>query len=155
MHLHEVILAADYRMVQGRDWIWDFLGRDCREVMFESYGPPNHDESYPVSAVFHCGTAAVMMLTVERGHTSTADRWMDPGCRESYLEACRLGGHEPWAEPGIRWVHDEAEIIAGVRQALHPERRPSDDDVSYLYEGGDAQMLTEIVDAPGDVRVNG
>lgn len=156
MHINDINAAADYRMVQGRDWIWDFLGRDCREVMFESYGPPRHDESYPVSAVFHCGSGDLRMLTVEHGPELPAHRWIAPSCVDAYLEACELGGYVPWAEIGITWVGDIHEIVSMIRPALHPDRRPSDDDLSYLYEAGDVQMMTEMVDGPpGDVRVNG
>ena len=148
MHIHDILKTADYRMAQGRDWIWDFLGRDCREIMFESYGPPAADEHFPVSAVFHCATGEVRMLTVEYGDAKPALRWMHPDVHDAYVHACGLADQEPWKEPFMTWISDPLEIMREIRPALHPDRRASDDDLSYMYESKDVQMLTEMDHLP-------
>lgn len=135
MHIHQVMTAAHYRMVEGRDWLWDFLGRDCREILFESWGLHESDEHYPVSAVFNCASGEVRQLTVETG--DRAWRWMHPTAHAGYVLACRDLGEQPWAEPGIEWINDPAVMIEKIAAALHPERRPDDADESYRWEGGD------------------
>lgn len=154
MHIHDIMKAADYRMVQGRDWLWDFLGKDCREVIFESYGLHEINEHYPVSAVFHCASGEVRMLTVERGITEPALRWMAPRVHDAYMDSCAQTGQEPWQEPGITWLTDPADILSEILPALHPERRPDDNDNSYLYESNDMQMITEVEEPTSDIRIN-
>lgn len=148
MHIQHILTAADHRMAQGRDWIWDFLGRDCREIMFESYGPPRSDEHFPVSAVFHCATGEVRMLTIEYGDGRPSLRWMHPSVHDAYVAACGMAKQEPWQEPFMTWITDPQQMLDEILPALHPERRPSDDDVSYLYEGEDAQMMAEFEETP-------
>lgn len=148
MHIHDILIAADYRMAQGRDWIWDFLGKDCREIMFESYGPPRSDEHYPVSAVFHCATGEVRMLTIEYGETKPALRWMHPSVHAAYEAACGMAKQQPWQEPFMIWVHDAQQILGEIPLALHPERRADDNDNSYLLESDDIQMFTEFEEGP-------
>jgi len=150
MHIHEVMAAADYRMVEGRDWLWDFLGRDCREIIFEQYGLHESDEHFPVSAVFHCATGTVRQLTVET--ENQVHRWIDPECEPGYVLACSDIGEKPFREPGVTWTRDAAEILGRIRPALHPERRPDDTDESYRWEGSELEMITENM--PGDISIN-
>ena len=151
MHIHDIMAAADYRMVEGRDWLWDWLGRGCREVLFESWGLHDSDEHFPVSAVFHCETGAVRQVTIE---TATgAWRWMDAECHAGYVLACADLGEKPWAEPGLNWIEDADTIVAMIAPALHPERRPSDTDESYRWDSGDIDMDVEHEET-GDIAVN-
>jgi len=151
MHIHEVMAAADYRMVEGRDWIWDFLGKNCREILFESWGPHDSSEHFPVAATFSANDGAVKQLTVETD--SGFYRWIDLSCHPGYMLACKDLGEKPWAEPGLIWIHDAAAIISMIAPALHPERRPSDTDESYRWEAGEIEMdSVQITD--GDIRIN-
>ena len=151
MHIHEVMAAASYRMVEGRDWLWDWLGKDCREILFESWGLHDSNEHFPASAVFNCNTGAVRQVTIE---TATgAWRWMDPSCHAGYVLACADLGEQPWQEPGLTWISDSLEILGMIAAALHPERRPDDADESYRWEGGDLQGDTDQ-DQQGDVQIN-
>jgi len=152
MHIHEIMQAADYRMVQGRDWLWDFLGKDCREILFESYGLHESDEHYPVDAVFHCATGDVRQLTVQLPDLKVY-RWMAPDAHAGYVLACRDLGEAPYNEPGLTWISDADEIIKLITQALHPERRPDDSDESYRWEGSELEMDVVRNDT-GDVKIN-
>jgi len=144
--------AADYRMVQGRDWLWDFLGKDCREVLFESYGLHESHEHFPVDAVFHCATGDVRQLTVQMPNLMVY-RWMAPAAHAGYVLACKDLGETPYKEQGINWIETDADIIKLIAIALHPERRPDDTDESYRWEGSDLYMDT-VLDSVGDVNVN-
>lgn len=152
MHIHDVMKAADYRMVQGRDWLWDFLGKDCREILFESYGLHESDEHYPVDAVFHCATGDVRQLTVQMPDLKV-HRWMATDTHAGYVLACRDLGKTPYKEPGINWIEDAADIIKLITVALHPERRPDDADESYRWEGHDIDGSVAR-DNIGDVKIN-
>jgi hypothetical protein len=152
MHIHDVMKAADYRMVQGRDWLWDFLGKDCREILFESYGLHESDEHYPVDAVFHCATGDVRQLTVQMPDLKV-HRWMATDTHAGYVLACRDLGETPYKEPGINWIEDAADIIKLITVALHPERRPDDADESYRWEGHDIDGSVAR-DNIGDVKIN-
>jgi hypothetical protein len=148
MHIHDIMAAADYRMVEGRDWLWDFLGKDCREVLFESWGLHDGNEHFPVGAVFNCATGAVKQLTVETAQG--AWRWMSPECHAGYILACADLGEQPWHEPGLTWISDAAEILGIIAAALHPERRPDDADESYRWAPSETEME---VQRDGDVSV--
>jgi len=113
MHIHEVMAAADYRMVEGRDWIWDFLGKNCREILFESWGPHDSSEHFPVSATFSANDGAVKQLTVETD--SGFYRWIDLSCHPGYMLACKDLGEKPWAEPGLIWIHDAAVPVTQMK----------------------------------------
>ena len=152
MHIHDVMAAADHRMVQGRDWLFDFLGKDCREVIFESYGLHDSDEHYPVDAIFCCTDGSVRQITVVLDDAKSW-RWMDPACHAGYILACADAGVEPWAEPDIVWLHDPQQILPLIRPALHPERRPSDADESYRWIQ-DGEGFEERDEQPGDVSIN-
>jgi len=143
--------AASNRMVEGRDWLWDFLGKNCREILFESWGMHDSNEHFPVGATFSADDGAVKQLTVE---TSTAFyRWIDPSCHPGYILACRDLGEKPWAEPGLTWIEDADTILAMIAPALHPERRPSDTDESYRWESSEITMDVQRDDT-GDVWIN-
>ena len=152
MHIHQVMAAANYRMVEGRDWIWDFLGKNCREVLFESWGLHESDEHYPVDLVFNCDTGDVRQLTIQQ-QDLTVHRWMAPDAHAGYVLACRDLGETPYQEQGINWVESEAAILSMITSSLHPERRPDDTDESYRWEGSDLDMDT-VRDSVGDVNVN-
>ena len=132
MHIHEVLAAADHRMVSGRDWMFDFLGKDCREILFEAYGHHDGSEPYPVDAVFCCADGSVRQLTVVLDETRSW-RWMDPACHAGYIMACADAAVEPWGEPDIVWLQDAGEMLNLVRPAIKPERRPDDADESYRW----------------------
>lgn len=151
MHIHEVMAAAHYRMVEGRDWLWDWLGRDCREILFESWGLHDSNEHFPASAVFHCETGAVRQVTIETA--AGAWRWMDPKCHAGYILACADLGEQPWREPGLTWISDGSEILSMIAAALHPERRPNEADESYRWEGSELQGETDR-DQQGDIQIN-
>ena len=151
MHIHQIMAAADYRMVEGRDWIWDFLGKNCREIMFESWGMRDSNEHFPVSATFSADDGTVKQLTVETSNGFY--RWIDHSCHAGYLLACRDLGEQPWAEPGLTWISDADSILAMIASALHPERRPSDTDESYRWDSGDIDMDVEHEET-GDIAVN-
>ena len=152
MHIHEIMAAADYRIVQGRDWLWDFLGKDCREILFESYGLHESDEHYPVDAVFNCATGDVRQLTVQMPDLKV-HRWMATDTHAGYVLACRDLGETPYKEPGINWIEDAADIIKLITVALHPDRRPDDADESYRWEGSELDMDVVHNDI-GDVKIN-
>jgi hypothetical protein len=139
-------------MVQGRDWLWDFLGKDCREVLFESWGLHESDEHYPVDAVFHCATGDVRQLTVQMPNMLVY-RWMTPDAHAGYVLACKDLGETPYKEQGLNWMDDAADIIKLIAIALHPERRPDDADESYRWEGSELEMDVSR-DHMGDVNVN-
>jgi hypothetical protein len=143
--------VAHYRMVEGRDWLWDFLGKNCREILFESWGLHDSNEHFPVSATFSADDGSVKQLTVETG--TGFYRWMDPSCHPGYILACADLGEKPWAEPGLTWIEDAETIVAMIAPALHPERRPSDTDESYRWDSGDIRMDIEREET-GEVRVN-
>jgi hypothetical protein len=152
MHINQVMIAADYRMVEGRDWIWDFLGKDCREILFESWGLHEQDEHYPVDAVFHCATGDVRQITVQMPNL-TVYRWMAADAHAGYVLACRDLGETPYREAGLIWIDDAAVIIKMIEAALHPERRPDDADESYRWEGNQLEMDV-VHDNMGNVNVN-
>ena len=152
MHIDQVMTAAHYRMVEGRDWLWDFLGKDCREVLFESWGLHDSNEHFPVSAVFHCDSGAVRQLTVQMPDLKV-HRWMATDTHAGYVLACRDLGETPYKEPGINWIEDAADIIKLITVALHPERRPDDADESYRWEGHDIDGSVAR-DNIGDVKIN-
>jgi hypothetical protein len=151
MHIHDVMAAADYRMVEGRDWLWDFLGKNCREILFESWGLHDHNEHFPVSAVFDCQSGEVKQVTVET--EQAAWRWMSADCHAGYVLACADLGADPWREPGITWINHAAEMLSKIAPALHPERRPDDRDESYRWEAGELPGNT-VRNSTGDVDIN-
>ena len=151
MHIHDVMAAAHYRMVEGRDWLWDWLGKNCREILFESWGLHLSNEHFPVSATFSAADGSVKQLTVETG--AGFYRWIAPDCHPGYILACTDLGEKPWAEPGLNWIEDADTIVAMIAPALHPERRPSDTDESYRWDSGDIDMDVEHEET-GDIAVN-
>ena len=151
MHIDQVMTAAHYRMVEGRDWLWDFQGKDCREVLFESWGLHDSNEHFPVSAVFHCDSGAVRQLTVET--KDGAWRWMAQQCHAGYILACADLGEQPWQEQGLTWVSDAAEILGMIAAALNPDRRPDDADESYRWSSS-GDWVVERDSGTGWVNVN-
>ena len=152
MHIQDILSAASYRVVEGRDGMFDFLGKDCRELVFESWGLHDPDEHYPVSVIFCCGDGDVKQITTES--ENGVHRWLSPNCHAGYVLACADIGEQPWQEPGMVWVQDPNEILRMIPASLHPERKPDDNDQSYRWETGDVPMQVEREDPMGDVIVN-
>lgn len=90
MNLIELLMATNYKVTGGSEYLWKSFGEDARYIDF------GFSEDFPiVSAVFNATTQEVFAVEIFNEENAQAWKFIDPRYQITYNNECKQRGVDP------------------------------------------------------------